>query len=91
MNTKDYHKVYVPAVRNIFGQDVTEKLDQRSLIELFKQFDRLIGEPGTFAGYCKRPPKYDFPIKPELRELLIKLAGPNGKFILKVYRAQKGL
>lgn len=85
MNQKDRIIYYTPAAWNLFD-DTASQYNASSHYAL----DEALGYP-YYDEYCKRRHEDDFPLDDDMRELLIKLAGPHGKTILKMYRIKKGL
>ena len=56
----------------------------------FYEFDKMYTD-GEFYKWANRETRKDYPMRVEMRDLLIKLASPHGKTIAKMYRIKKGL
>lgn len=55
-----------------------------------KELDKALGVT-EYRDYYNRSADKDTPMDEELKKLLVMLAGPHGKTILKAYRIRKGL
>lgn len=83
MTVSDLYNYYVPASRSLFGYNPVMSVSLALL-------DQALGI-AAYATYMRTEYVNDSPLDEEIRQLLIKLAGPHGKTILKAYRIRKGL
>lgn len=91
MDTPGFTWHWLPAVRVVLKHPmIADELSTEEWFDLNKAFECIL-DIREWSDYINRPHKLDTPLTPELKELLIKLAGPNSHFFLKVYRAQRGL
>lgn len=88
MNEHDALKYWQPALLNLFGP--VDNNDRKEVYHHFRKLDKAL-VVSIHADYCSRLRSEDFPLSDDMRELLIKLAGPHGKVILKAYQIKKGI
>lgn len=79
---------YLEAAMNVMDvpNSVLRPDGWNQLVEL----DKALGIT-EYREFFPRPASLDKPMNEELKKLLVLLAGPHGKTILKVYRIRKGL
>ena len=85
MNGKDYTDYWVPACKNLFGWGLGTS-DVQSWAE---QLDAALGIREC-ADFWNRRAILDKPMSDELKRLLVALAGPHGRTILKAIQARRG-
>lgn len=76
MTTNEYNKYWLPAAEALGIFD--------------HRLDTLLGVEECF-NWCRRTEDKDTHLSKGMKELLIKLAGPHGRTILKAYRIKKCL
>jgi hypothetical protein len=94
MKTFEMTTYYIPAVANITQQTIDQVykyVTDPARDSILSEFDKKIGAPSLFHGWLRGRSYDDKHLTEEMRDLLIKLAGPNGHFWLAYYRVQKGL
>ena len=82
MNRDDSFQYWWPAVANIIDSDL--------YAHKAKLLDKALGVT-IYSDYMSRPEHMDYPLSDEMKELLVKLAGPHGRTVLRAYRIRKGL
>jgi hypothetical protein len=75
MKVAEYEKYWKPAANRFY----------------LERLAPLLGMQSEYFAFLRRPGQEDWPMSEELKNLLVKLAGPHGKAILKMYRIQRGL
>jgi hypothetical protein len=83
MTMVEYAVFWTPAANRVCSSRCNEKGEENLAL--------LLGMQPAFVAFLNRPGEKDWPMSEELKELLIKLAGPHGATVLKIYRIQKGL
>ena len=86
MNRDDYHSYWLPAVHNLLPN--THELNNK---EKLYALDKLLGIEEGRKYYSRLYFSSDYKMNKKLEQLLINLAGPYGKIILKAYRIKEGL
>jgi hypothetical protein len=86
MNCEDEEHYWTPAASALFGHVVDRSLDYAMEAYLEKALHTTI-----WTEWKDRPMSKDFPLSDYWRNLLVQLAGPHGRAILKMYQIQKGL
>lgn len=86
MDVDDYYEYWKPAAQNIFGIDGRFSTDT-----ICHLLDKALGTD-EFDQFLTRASTQDKPIEDyKLKTLLISLAGPYGKIILKAYQIKQGI
>lgn len=86
MDSHDYEFYWKPAAQNIFGID-----GRISINEVCTQLDKQLGID-EYRQFIMRVSENDKPMKDDkLKTLLISLAGPYGKIILRTYQIKQGI
>jgi hypothetical protein len=87
MNFSDLRELWIPAITRLYGSAGADTEDGWSNYILL---DKALGIT-EYRQFYHRSALLDYPIAEDLKKLLVMLAGPHGKSILKAYRIQKGL
>lgn len=91
MNHHDLIDYWIPACESVYTDGLTPlPMNVRDRIDFYHRLDKDL-DIREYHFYRVNPPQDDKPISADLRELLIKLAGPHGKTILKAYQIRKGI
>lgn len=93
MTENELTEYYIPALEKCLNINLknikrVKYLGEQS--DVLLHFDKLLGIT-EYEKYRSTTASLDEPLPEPLKELLIKLAGPHGKTILKAYRIKKGL
>lgn len=86
MNFEDYDKYWQPA-RDCFVERTREGHVWKDDLTFAAMLDMV----DSFKAFTSRPHTADSPMDNDLKQLLMLLAGPHGKTMLKAYQARKGL
>lgn len=88
MDNNGITQYWFPAAYNLFGAvDINNSQDTYYACA---RLDTALGV-SLHKDYCARSASEDFPLEPEMKELLRKLKGPHGKTILKAYQIKHGV
>jgi len=80
-------KLWFAATENLYGSKGSQNGDGWSNC---LKLDQELGL-AEYQHFWVNPHAKDIPLPQDLKKLLVMLAGPHGKSILKAYRIQKGL
>ena len=81
MTIDEYHEIWAPLAEKICPEPCGG----------CRELAMLLGVHAQYVEFINRPAQEDYPMNQELKELLLKLSGPHGHALLKVYRIRKGL
>ena len=88
MNLDDFIKYWIPACTNLFGEHDVGGVGFR--IDFYTKLDRAL-DVELYTRFWCRASRRDKPLDENTRNLLVKLAGPHGRTILRAYQIQHGI
>jgi hypothetical protein len=88
MNLDDFVNYWEPACENLFGERPDTSIEEN--IKYYRKLDSALGTE-TYKRFWNRSMQKDFPMEENLKNLLVKLAGPHGKALLRAYQIQHGV